>query len=227
MICTQLFHRPDTSTGTTVALNQDIGYLLLRYLDGLNAINFMEAVNGSEQFRTIQIIEERIFLKLFTQLINRERIEVSVPYLHLYLDTCSICEDGYLSPDRYDHGAPPVMRLFIHPTFTLEAFKHVCCTYKTPSFQCYARLLPLNTHSYAGNLILADYFLYKHSVGHSRQLNVHERGLFKGVSCFKCESRSTRETAAVRRQVELSRKVRIGTEEKMNGTVQSYSKCSR
>ena len=209
MICSQLLRCSDTSTGNTVALNQDIGYLLLGFLDGLNAINFMDAVDGSEQFRTIQITEERIFTKLFTQFAKKERIRVSVPYLHLYLDTCSIDDDGYLCPDRYDHGAPPVMRLFIHPMFTLEAFKHVCCTYRTPSFQCYARLLPLNTHSYAGNLILADYFLHKHSVGQSRQLNVHERGLFKSAYFFIRESYLTRENAAVSRQTERRSKARL------------------
>lgn len=202
MICTQLFRCPETSTGNSVALNQDIGYLLLRFLDGLNAINFMQAVDGSEQFRTIQITEERIFSKLFAQLVKRERTRVSVPYLHLYLDTCSIDEDGYLSPDRYDHGAPPTMRLFIHPAFTSEAFKQVCCTYKTPSFPCYARLLPLNTHSYAGTLILADYFLHKQSIGQSRQLNVHERGLFKGAYFFQCKSYLSRGNAVFRRLVE-------------------------
>ena len=166
----------------TVLLNQDVGYLLMKHLNGLNVINFMEAVNGSDQFSTIEITEEQIFFALFAKLMQKEKIKVEVPYLHYYLDTCSVDDEGYLCPNRYCQGAPPSLRLFIHPTFTVEAFEHLCLTYKTPSFQCYSRLLPLNTYTYVGNSILIDYFQYKHMIGGTRELNEHETSLFKGMS---------------------------------------------
>jgi hypothetical protein len=164
-----------------VALNQDIGYLLIKYLKGLDVINFMEAVNGSEQFKVIEMSEEHFFYKMFMKIVKEEKVKINVPYLDFYLDTCSIDEEEYLSPERYDRGEAPRLRLFIHSTFTVEAFENFCCTYKTPSFQCYSRLLPFNTHTYAGNLILVDYFNYKHLIGCTRELNIHEQTLFKGL----------------------------------------------
>ncbi len=38
-------------TSTIVELNQDIGCHILTFLDGIDATNFIEAVNNSEQFR--------------------------------------------------------------------------------------------------------------------------------------------------------------------------------
>ncbi|CAF1590784.1 unnamed protein product [Rotaria magnacalcarata] len=144
-----------------VALNQDIGYLLLKYLKGLDVISFMEAIDGSEQFNMIEISEDHLFYKVFMKIVKEEKMKVNVPYLHFYLDTCSIDEHGYLYPERYHSGETPILRLFIHPTFTVEAFENLCFTCKTPSFQCYGRLLPLNTYTYVGNFLLLDYFNYK------------------------------------------------------------------
>ncbi|CAF3472874.1 unnamed protein product [Rotaria sp. Silwood1] len=168
----------------TVALNQDVGYLLIDYLKGLDVINFMEAANGSEQFKTIEISEYRYY-EIFMKLAKEDKVTVNVPYLDFYLETCSFDEMGYLYPDQHHHENAPVLRLFIHPTFTVEAFEKFCCTYKNPSFQCYSRLLPFNTHSYVGSLILVDYFNYKCSIGSSRELNIHEQSLFKECQFFR------------------------------------------
>jgi hypothetical protein len=181
MTPTSPFNYPTALNEEIIANNQCIGYLLIKYLDGLNVINFMEAVNGSEEFQTFEITREKIFYKIFMSLMKDEKIKIDVPYLHFYLDTCFIDEEGYVCPKEYHRGEPPMLRLFIHPTFTVEAFKYFCCTYKTASFQCYSRLLPLNTHTYAGDLIVVDYFTYKHSLGCTRELNVYEESLFKGV----------------------------------------------
>ncbi|CAF2071869.1 unnamed protein product [Rotaria magnacalcarata] len=168
-----------------VALNQDIGYLLLKYLKGLDVISFMEAIDGSEQFNMIEISEDHLFYKVFMKIVKEEKMKVNVPYLHFYLDTCSIDEHGYLYPERYHSGETPILRLFIHPTFTVEAFENLCFTCKTPSFQCYGRLLPLNTYTYVGNFLLLDYFNYKGLIGCPRELNAHERRLFKECLFFR------------------------------------------
>jgi hypothetical protein len=173
------------SNKKVVALNQDIGYLLIKYLNGLNVINFMEAINGSDQFSTIEITNQKIFYNKFIKLMNKEKIKVNVPYVYCYLDTCSIDDEGYVRPkQQFYQTDAPVLRLFIHPTFTNEAFEHLCSTYKTSSFQCYTRLLPLNTHTYVGNSILVDFFNYKNSIGWNRELNVYELNLFKGVILY-------------------------------------------
>lgn len=164
-----------------VELNQDIGYLLMKYLNGLDVINFMEAINGSKQFGTIEVTEEDVFRKIFMKTLNKEKIQLNIPYLDFYLDHCSIDNQGYLYPTQYHQGEAPVLRTFIHPAFSMDAFKNLCCTYKTASFQCYSRLLPFNTHTYVGYLFLVDYFNTKHLIGCERELNVHERSLFKGL----------------------------------------------
>ena len=173
---------PNKSDQKVVSLNQDIGYLLLKYLKGLDAINFMTVVNGSEQFNIIEISEDHVFYTIFIKLVKKDKIKINIPYLDFYLDTCSINEQGYLYPEQYHVAEAPLLRLFIHPSFTVEAFENLCCAYNTPSFQCYSRLLPLNTYTYAGNMILFDYFNYKSLVGCRRALNAHERSLFKGLN---------------------------------------------
>ena len=175
------FKHPDSAKQKIVPLNQDIAYLLIKYLKGLDAINFMEAVNGSKQFQTVEISEEYVVCKIFTALIKEKRVPLNVPYLDFYLETCSIDAEGYLYPNQYHYGNAPLLRLFIHSIFTLEAFEKLCCAYKTPSFQCYSRLLPFNTHSYVGSLVLVDYFNYRRSIGAQRELNFHEHSLFKGL----------------------------------------------
>ncbi|CAF1324997.1 unnamed protein product [Adineta steineri] len=172
----------DTSNEEIVPLCQDIGYTLIKYLNGLNVINFIEAINDSDQFYAIEIISEKAFYKKFTKLMKKEKVKVDVPYVYCYLDTWSIDDEGYVRPTEqfYQSGAP-ILRLFVHSTFTDDAFEHICSTYKTSSFQCYTRLIPLNIHTYVGNSTLVDFFSYKNSNGYNRELNVYKRNLFKGV----------------------------------------------
>ncbi|CAF1583189.1 unnamed protein product, partial [Adineta steineri] len=161
-----------------VSLNQHIGLLLVDYLQGLDVINYIEAVNGSVQFQNI-VVSKHKFYRIFMELVKKENVTVTMPYLDFYLEECSFTTMGYLYPNHYHHEHAPVMRSFIHSTFTVKALEKLCCTYKHPSFQCYSRLLQFNSQSYAGNLIVLDYFNYKYSTGPSRELNVHEQSLFK------------------------------------------------
>ncbi|CAF0869286.1 unnamed protein product [Adineta steineri] len=168
----------------TGSLHPYVGYLLVNYLKGLDVINYMEAVNGSEQLPTI-VISEFEFYEIFMELIKKENVTITMPYLDFYLEECSFTSMGYLYPNHYHHEHAPVMRSFIHCTFTVEALEKLCCAYKNPSFQCYSRLLTFNSQSYAGNLILLDYFNYKYSTGPSRELNVYEQSLFKECQLFR------------------------------------------
>ena len=181
MMHSQPFDYSAAQTKKTIVLPSDIGHLLVACLDGLDVINFIEAVKGSEHFQTLDISKEWFFHKIFTKFNSKRKMKTVVPYLHLYLDTCFVDEEGYLRPEKYHQGEPPTLRMFIHPTFTNEAFKQLCRACMTSSFQCYTRLLPFNTHSDVGNLMLIDYFNYKDTFGCNRELNVHERSLFKGL----------------------------------------------
>jgi hypothetical protein len=174
-------NHPDSSSGKIASLNQDLAYILIKYLKGLDVINFMEAVNGSKQFQTVEISEEYVFYKIFTKMVKEKKVTLNVPYLDFYLETCSVDAEGYVRPNQYQYGNAPILRLFIHPSFTVKAFDKLCCAYKTPSFQCYGRLLPFNTHSYVGDLTVVDYFNYRCSIGSPRELNWHEQRLFKGL----------------------------------------------
>nr|AEN94420.1 hypothetical protein [Adineta vaga] len=164
-----------------VELNQDIGYMLINKLKGLDAINFMEAINGSDQFGVIEISDDHFFNVIFMKISKKETIKIKMPYCHAYLDSLYIDDEGYLYPQKYRQDEGPPIRMFIHPTFTVDAFENLCFTYKTATFRCYSRLLPFNMHSYVGNLILVDYFNYKDSIGCARELNKYEKYLFKGM----------------------------------------------
>ena len=173
--CTTISHNK------IVELNYDIGYMLINKLKGLDAINFMEAIIGSDQFGGIEIRDDHFFNVIFMKTAKKEIVKVKLSYRHAYLDSFYVDVNGYLYPRKYSDDEGPPIRMFVHPTFTVDAFENLCFTYKTAVFHCYSRLLPFNMHPYVGNLIVVDYFNYKDSVGCARQLNEHERYLFKGM----------------------------------------------
>lgn len=166
-----------------VSLNQDIGYLLIKYLEGSDVINFMEVVNGSEAFSTIEIKEDYVFYKIFMRFFAKENVKLNIPNIEQDLETWTMGTTDYAYPEWFYQEDAPELHLFIRSTFTVEAFKSMCHTYKTESFQCYCRLLSLNMYAYVGDLLLIDYFYHIRSIGCSRELNTHERSLFKGMSC--------------------------------------------
>ncbi|CAF1131141.1 unnamed protein product [Adineta ricciae] len=164
-----------------VVLNRDVRYMLINKLKGLDAINFMEAVNRSEQFGVIEINEDHFFNVVFMKISKNKTIKIKMPYHFACLDSLYIDDQGYLYTQKYCQEECPPIRIFIHPTFTVDAFEMLCFTYKTEAFRCHSRLLPFNCHPYVGNLILVDYFNYKDSIGSVRELNKHEKYLFKDM----------------------------------------------
>jgi hypothetical protein len=141
-----------------VPLNQVIGRHLLTFLYGTDAINFVEAVNDSVHARIC--LPHRLF--------------------GCYLDDCDINEDKLaLVTNRYSTKIQPGIRLIVHPCFSVDGFRKLAKLYKTPLFECYSRLLPLNTVTYSADFGLLNYLLYSRMIGSGRILNDHENKLFQ------------------------------------------------
>jgi hypothetical protein len=164
-----------------VSLNQDIGRHLLTFLDGTNATNFLEAVNNSKQFWSIAPTSDHSFWQSLTMLYGHKRVLLCRTWFQRYQDEYDIDENHLvLISKRYSFVIQPSLRLFVHPSFSVEGFQKLAVVYKTPLFECYSRLLPFNTFAYCADYGLLKYESYRHTIGSGRILNDHEKKLFKG-----------------------------------------------
>lgn len=176
-----------------VKLNEVVEYHLLKFLDGIDVTNFIEAVNGSEQFGLIaKTCDVHFYYKLVSVYNKVRRIFLPRESFQYFTEEMEIDEEQLvLIPTRYSSVTQPSERLYIHPSFTQEGFSMLCELYNTPFFKCYCRLLPLNTVSYYANFGLLDYECYRGSLGLKRGLNQHEKKLFKGnISKMSCRTSS-------------------------------------
>jgi len=164
-----------------IAFSEIVGYHLLKFLDGLNAINFIEAVDNSEQFGSIANTSDRHFIRSISVFCNYKRIILPRYLFQSFMGESEIDEEQLvLVSTRYSSFIQPSERLYIHPCFSLEGFSKLCEVYKTSLFKCYCRLLPLNTVWYYADFGLLDYEWYSQTVGLRRVLSSHEKKLFKG-----------------------------------------------
>jgi len=167
---------------TVVELNQDIGCYLLRFIDGIDATNFIEAVNNSRQFGSIAKASDHHFIEMIKMFCGRQRILLPRVLFGDFENEYEIDDERLIVVSkRYSDVIEPSERLYIHSCFSIEGFTKLCEVYKTPLFSCYSRLLPLNTvcFSYNADFGLLDYEWYGHTIGSERMLNDHERQLFK------------------------------------------------
>jgi hypothetical protein len=163
-----------------VPLNQVIGRHILTFLYGTDATNFVEAVNDSEQFWSIGQTSDYNFFELIKMFRGHARICLPHTLFGCYLDDCDIDEDKLvLVSNRYSTKIQPSIRLFVHPCFSIDGFQKLAKLYKTPLFECYSRLLPLNTVTYSADFGLLNYLSYSRTIGSGRILNDHENKLFK------------------------------------------------
>ena len=168
------------STNKIIQCGEYIGYRLLKFLDGVDAINFIEAVDSSEQFGSIAQVFDDHFITLISRFCNYQRIRLPDIVWHYYRDVGEIDEENFcVIPVRYSFFIQPSERLYIHPCFSLEGFLKLCEMYKTPLFKCYSRLLSLNSVYYNADFGLLDYEWYSQTIGLKRTLNDHEKNLFK------------------------------------------------
>ncbi|CAF0919486.1 unnamed protein product [Adineta ricciae] len=169
------------SKNTIVRCDEVVGGRLLKFLDALDTISFIEAVDGSELFGSIAELPDHHFIRLIRTFTNYERIMLP----HTLWDYCrnnsEIDEERLcIVPTRYSFFTQPSERLYIHACFGLEGFSKLCEAYRTSLFQCYCRLLPLNTAYYNADFGLLDYEWFSQTIGLKRALNGHEKNLFRG-----------------------------------------------
>ncbi|CAF0877870.1 unnamed protein product [Adineta ricciae] len=168
------------STNKIIQCGEFVAYNLLRFLDGVDAINFIEAVDSSEQFGSIAEVFDHRFIILISTFCNHQRIRLPDIVWHYYRDVGEIDEENFcVIPERYSFFIQPSERLYIHPCFSLEGFLKLCEVYQTPLFKCYSRLLSWNSVYYNAGFALLDYEWYSQTVGSKRTLNGHEKSLFK------------------------------------------------
>jgi hypothetical protein len=167
---------------TMVELNRDIGCHLLTFIDGIDVINFIEAVNDSEQFHSIAKTLDHHFIHLISTFRNHQRILLPRALFECFTNECEIDDERLIvTSNRYSSVIEPSVRLYIHPCFTVKGFLKLCEVYKTSLFKCYSRLLPFNTVWYDADFGLLEYESYAHTIGSERMLNDHEKNLFKGI----------------------------------------------
>jgi hypothetical protein len=169
------------SKNTIIRCDEVVGCRLLKYLDGLDAINFIEAVDSSEQFGSIAKAFDHHFIRLISVFCNYKRIILPHTLWQCFIDDTEIDEEQLVVVStRYSSFIQPSERLYIYPCFSLEGFSKLCEAYRTSLFKCYSRLLPLNTVCYYADFGLLDYEWYSQTVGLRRVLSSHEKKLFKG-----------------------------------------------
>lgn len=169
------------SKSASIELNEVVGCHLLKFLDGIDVINFIEAVDGSEQFGSIAKTFDYHFITLISVFRSYQRILLPRTLFEYFMNESEIDEERLVVVStRYSFVIQPSERLYIHPCFSLEGFSKLCEVYKTSLFKCYCRLLPLNTVWYEADFGLLSYEWYGHTIGLERMLNDHEKKLFKG-----------------------------------------------
>ena len=166
-----------------VELNQDIGCYLLKFIDGIDAVNLIEAVNDSRQFLSIAKTLDYHFIQIIKTFCGHPRILIPRALFEDFTNEYEIDDKQFLVVSkRYSDVIEPSIRLYIHPCFSTEGFTRLCEVYKTSLFSCYSRLLPLNTvcYNYNADFGLLDYGWYGHTIGAERLLNDYEKKLFRG-----------------------------------------------
>lgn len=163
-----------------IQLNQVIGCHILSFLDGIDATNFLEAVNDSKDFRSIAKTSNYHFVELMKLFRGHQRIILPRTMFENNMDDYQIDDEQLIIfSTRYSSVIQPSERLYVHPCFSIEGFSKLCEVYKTSLFQCYSRLLPFNTFGYDADFGLLDYESYGHTIGAQRSLNDQEKSLFK------------------------------------------------
>ena len=164
-----------------VQLNRDVGCHLVNFLEGIDAANFLEAVNNSEQFNSIATTSDLVFRQLMNEIFRHsQRVELPRTLYECYLEDCEVIDGKLVWSERQNSSfIQPRQRLFVHSCFTINGFGLLCRAYRTSLFQCYSRLLPFNTDLYYADFGLLDYELYNRTITLERDLNDYEQKLFK------------------------------------------------
>ena len=140
------------SKNIVVELNEVVGCHLLKFLDGIDVTNFIEAVDGSRQFGSIGKKLDGKFVRLISLFCDYQRILLPRAIFESFTGESKIDDERLIVVStRYSAFIQPSERLYIHPCFSIEGFSKLCEVYRTYLFKCYTRLLPLNTVGYCAD----------------------------------------------------------------------------
>jgi hypothetical protein len=167
------------SLNLVMPLNYVTTNRLLTFLDGVDAVNFIEAMNISEALCSLAPTLDHAFREAVKRFCGHRRIPICRAFFARYEDNYDIDENKLiLVSKRYSTVAQPELRLFVHPCFSVDAFQQLVRFYNTPLFKCFVRLLPFNTIQYCFDFGLVNYISFNQRISSGRMLNEHEEKLF-------------------------------------------------
>ena len=113
---------------TAVELNHDIGCYLLRFLEGIDATNFIEAVNNTRQLGSIVKTSDYHFIQIIKMFSGHPRILLPRELVEDFGNECKIDDKQLIiAVKRYSDKIEPSRRIYIHPCFSTEGFTKLCC----------------------------------------------------------------------------------------------------
>ena len=114
------------SENIVVKLNEFIGRHLLKFLDGVNAANFIEPVDCNEQFGPTTETSDHSFIQSISRFFDCQRILLPHALFQDFMGENEIDEDQLIVVStRYSSVIQPSECLYIHPCFSLECFSKV------------------------------------------------------------------------------------------------------
>ena len=153
---------------------------LLTFLDQLDAINFIEAININEELSSLVTSSDYAFRYSIESFCGHKRIRICPRYFDIYEDNFTIDETNLvLISKRYSDVVLPELRLFVHPCFSVDAFRQLAKFYNAQFFKCFVRLLPFNTIRYSSDFGLVNVISFNRAISSGRILNEHEKKLFQ------------------------------------------------
>ncbi|CAF1071091.1 unnamed protein product [Adineta ricciae] len=178
-----------------MSLNHVTANRLLTFINGVDVINFIEAMNISKVLCSLAPTSDRAFRESIKRLSGHKRILIDRTNFNRYEGDYDFDENKLvLVSKRYSDVAQPEFRLFIHPCFSIDAFRQLAKFYNAALFKCFVRLLPLNTKQYCADFGLVSFISFNRTISLGRMLNEHEKKLFTHNKYFETLENQKRQT---------------------------------
>ncbi len=93
---------------TVVELNQEVGCYLLRFIDGIDAVNFIEAVNDSRQFWSVAKTSDYHFIQNIKAFCGRPKILLPRALFEDFTNEYEIDDEQFMvASNRYSDVIEP------------------------------------------------------------------------------------------------------------------------
>ena len=120
---------------TVVELKHDIGCYLLRFLEGIDATNFIEAVNNTRQFSSIAKTSDYHFMQIIKMFSDHPRVLLPRELVEDFGNECEADDKQHtIVAKHYSDKIEPSRRIYIHPCFSTEGFTKFCEAYDSSLF---------------------------------------------------------------------------------------------